>query len=84
MATHSVKFVDEHSSNSKKQHIHLVYEKYVILAMRISSRNQKYLKNCKFRIFSLKNCQEMWVVGMCDLYINFSHTHSYTKYTVIR
>jgi hypothetical protein len=40
-ANASGKFVDDRSSNSKKQHVHLLYEKYVILAMRISSRDQK-------------------------------------------
>ena len=45
------------------------------------SANSKniFKKNCEFRIFSLKNCQEMWGVGTCDFYINFSRTHSYAN-----
>jgi hypothetical protein len=51
-----------------KSGIYLVYEKYVILAMRIASRNQNILKNYEFRIFGLKNCQEMWVLRIYEFY----------------
>jgi hypothetical protein len=57
--------------------IHLVHEKCVILAMQISSRNQKYLKNGKFRIFSLKNCQEKWAVRIHKFYKFQSHAQLY-------
>jgi hypothetical protein len=83
MTTHSDKFVDERSSNSKMRQIHLVYEKYVILAMQISSHNQKYFKNCKSEFLLgkiAKKCGELTHA----VFINFRRTHSYTKYTVIR
>jgi hypothetical protein len=62
MITRSDKFVDERSSNSKMRRIHLVYEKYVILTMQISSRNQKYFKiaNSKFLVWKItKKCGEL-------------------------
>ena len=42
-------------------------------------RTAKYFKKLRIPIFCLKNCQEMWGVGTCDLYINFSRTHSYAN-----
>jgi hypothetical protein len=59
MTIHSAKFVNERNNNSKMRCIHLVYEKYIILATRISRHNQNILKiaNSKFSLEKIaKKC----------------------------
>jgi hypothetical protein len=49
----------------------------------ISANSENILKNYKIQIFSLKNCQEKWVVGICNLYKFQSRAQS-CEYTGIR